>query len=51
MSSLRTVSRIEQEPATFLWEHATILSEFGHLTQDSGNVSWLLETTTASGSS
>ncbi len=43
MSILRTVSRIEQDPATFVRGCSTVLREFDHLTQDSGNVSWLVE--------
>lgn len=42
MSILRTVSRIEQDPATFVRACSTVLREFDHLTQDSGNVSWLV---------
>ena len=43
MSALRTVSRIEQNPAAFVRECSTVLREFDHRTQDSGNVSWLVE--------
>lgn len=43
VSILRTVSRIEQDPATYVGEHSTVLREFGPLSQDSGNVSWLVE--------
>ena len=43
MSNLTTVSRIEQDPATYVRQCGTILREFNHLTQDSGNVSWLVE--------
>lgn len=40
---LRTVSRIEEDPADYVREHSTVLEEFDHRTQDSGNVSWLVE--------
>ena len=43
MSSLRTVSRIDHEPAAYVRECGTVLQQFDHLTQDSGNVSWLVE--------
>ncbi len=43
MSTLRTVSRIEQDPAIYVRENCTVLREFNHLTQDSGNVSWLVD--------
>jgi serine/threonine-protein kinase len=43
MSALRTVSRIEQDPASFVSGCSTVLEEFGDRTQDSGNVSWLVE--------
>jgi serine/threonine protein kinase, bacterial len=43
VSSLQTASRIDQDPATYVRKHSTVLREFNHLTQDSGNVSWLVE--------
>ena len=43
VSNLSVVSRIEQDPATYVRECSTVLREFNHLTQDSGNVSWLVE--------
>ncbi|HEX4472192.1 MAG TPA: hypothetical protein VH085_09500 [Nocardioides sp.] len=43
MADLTTVTRIEREPATFVRECGTVLREFNHLTQDSGNVSWLVD--------
>jgi serine/threonine-protein kinase len=43
VSNLTTVSRIEQDPATYVRRAGTVLREFNHLTQDSGNVSWLVE--------
>ncbi|HET6698398.1 MAG TPA: serine/threonine-protein kinase [Nocardioidaceae bacterium] len=43
MSMLRAVTRIETAPATFVRECSTVLLQFDHLTQDSGNVSWLVE--------
>ena len=43
MSNLKVVSRIDQDPATYVRECSTVLREFNHLSQDSGNVSWLVE--------
>lgn len=43
MSILRTVSRIEEDPASFVRRCGTVVRTFDHLTQDSGNVSWLVE--------
>lgn len=43
MSDLTTASRIDQYPATFVRESGTVLRTFDHRTQDSGNVSWLVE--------
>jgi serine/threonine-protein kinase len=43
MSSLSIVSRIDEDPATYVRECGTVVREFNHLTQDSGNVSWLVE--------
>ena len=37
------VSAIDEEPDAYVRRHGTVLAEFGHLTQDSGNVSWLVE--------
>lgn len=44
MSALLSVSATAEEPADFVRRHGTVVAEFGHLTQDSGNVSWLVET-------
>ena len=44
MSALLSVSATAEEPAAFVRRHGTVVLEFGHLTQDSGNVSWLVET-------
>jgi serine/threonine protein kinase len=43
VSNLKVVSRIDQDPATYVRECSTVLREFNHLSQDSGNVSWLVE--------
>ena len=43
MSNLTVASSIDQDPASFVRGCSTILREFNHLTQDSGNVSWLVE--------
>lgn len=43
VSNLKVVSRIDQDPATYVRGCSTVLREFNHLTQDSGNVSWLVE--------
>ncbi|MGA8246335.1 MAG: hypothetical protein WB797_05470, partial [Nocardioides sp.] len=43
MSALLTVEAIDGDPLDFVRGHATLLAEFGHLTQDSGNVSWLVD--------
>jgi serine/threonine-protein kinase len=43
MSALLTVGEIDEDPLDFVGRHATVLAEFGHLTQDSGNVSWLVD--------
>lgn len=43
MSNLKVVSRIDQDPATYVRECGNVLREFNHLAQDSGNVSWLVE--------
>ena len=36
-------SDIDQDPASYVRQCSTILREFNHLSQDSGNVSWLVE--------
>lgn len=43
MSELLTVARIAEDPAVYVRRHGTLVAEFGHLTQDSGNVSWLVD--------
>jgi len=43
MSELLSVRSIAQEPETFVRRYAVVVAEFGHLTQDSGNLSWLVE--------
>jgi serine/threonine-protein kinase len=43
VSYLKVVSRIDHDPATYVRECGTILREFNHRSQDSGNVSWLVE--------
>jgi serine/threonine protein kinase, bacterial len=40
--NLIDVSSIDQDPATFVRRCGTVLREFNHLSQDSGNVSWLV---------
>ena len=44
MSELLTVRSIAEHPGTFVCRHGTIVAEFGHFSQDSGNVSWLVDT-------
>lgn len=41
--SLLTASETDLEPADFVARHGRIINEFSHLTQDSGNVSWIVE--------
>lgn len=43
MTVLTEVNRIDQDPSSFIRECSTVLREFNHLTQDSGNVSWLVD--------
>ena len=43
MSSLLALRTTAEEPAGFVRRHGTVVTEFGHLTQDSGNVSWLVD--------
>jgi serine/threonine-protein kinase len=43
MSDLLRASAIDEDPGDFVRRHGTVLAEFGPLTQDSGNVSWLVE--------
>ncbi len=44
MSALLTVRAIDEEPGDFVRRHGTVVAEFGPVTQDSGNVSWLVDT-------
>lgn len=43
VSDLLTVSSIDEDPASFVRGCGTVLREYGPLSQDSGNVSWLVE--------
>lgn len=43
MSALLTVGSIDEEPFDLVRREGTVLAEFGHLTQGSGNVSWLVD--------
>ena len=43
MSELLGVRSIAEDPGTFVRRHGVVTDEFGHLTQDSGNVSWLVQ--------
>jgi serine/threonine-protein kinase len=43
MSGLLSVTRIGEEPLDHVRRLGTVVAEFGHLTQDSGNVSWLVD--------
>jgi len=38
-----SVRTIEHDPAVYVRQHSDVLCEFSHLTQDSGNVSWLID--------
>ena len=40
---LLTAAAIAEDPADFIRRHARVLTQFDHHTQDSGNVSWLVE--------
>ena len=39
MGDLLTATSSEEVPADLVRRHGTVVAEFGHLTQDSGNVS------------
>lgn len=41
--SFLSVTETELEPAAYVARHGRIDSEFSHLTQDSGNVSWIVD--------
>lgn len=43
MSELLTVTTIGEDPLDYLRQQGTVVAEFGHRTQDSGNVSWLVD--------
>jgi serine/threonine-protein kinase len=43
MSDLLTVRSILEDPREYVRSRGTVVAEFGHLTQDSGNVSWLVD--------
>jgi serine/threonine protein kinase, bacterial len=43
MSDLLTVTTIDTDPREHVRRQGTVVAEFGHLTQDSGNVSWLVD--------
>ncbi|HEY9290727.1 MAG TPA: hypothetical protein VIP98_05550 [Microlunatus sp.] len=43
MSELLEVTVIDSDPATYVQNHSVVRREFSHLTQDSGNVSWLID--------
>ena len=43
VSDLLTAAAIAEDPADFIRRHARVLTQFDHHTQDSGNVSWLVE--------
>ncbi len=46
MSELLSRTSIDEDPAAYVRRQATVVAEYGHLTQDSGNVSWLVEVET-----
>jgi hypothetical protein len=43
VSDLTSTSSVDEDPASFVRRCGTVLREFDHHTQDSGNVSWLVE--------
>jgi serine/threonine-protein kinase len=43
MSDLLTLTTIDDEPLDLVRRCGAVAAEFGHLTQDSGNVSWLVD--------
>lgn len=44
MSAFLSTTAIDEPPAGFVARHGRIEAEFSHLTQDSGNVSWIVDT-------
>ena len=43
MSELLTIGTTDLDPLELVRRHGTVVAEFGHLSQDSGNVSWLVD--------
>lgn len=43
VASLTVTSDIDEDPASYVPQCGTVLRQFDHRTQDSGNVSWLVE--------
>jgi serine/threonine protein kinase, bacterial len=44
VSGLLSASAMTDDPARYVAQHATVVATFDHHTQDSGNVSWLVDT-------
>jgi serine/threonine-protein kinase len=44
VSELLTVTSIAEHPGTFVRRHGLVVTEFGHLSQDSCNLCWLVDT-------
>jgi serine/threonine-protein kinase len=44
VSAFLDVAAVDRPPVEYVAEHGRVLREFGHLTQDSGNVSWIVDT-------
>ena len=44
MSALLTAAATTEPPEVFVRRHGAVVATFDHRTQDSGNVSWLVET-------
>jgi serine/threonine-protein kinase len=44
VSALLTTKAIDEDPGDHVRRHCTVIAEFGGATQDSGNVSWLVDT-------
>jgi serine/threonine-protein kinase len=43
MPDLLTATTTDLDPADLVRQHGTVVAEFGHLTQDSGNISWVVD--------
>ena len=43
MSGLLSATSIAEDPAVYVHRQGSVVAEFGHLTQDSGNVSWVVD--------